>query len=52
MGQTYGQKPYTSMSQVEGKPSGWYTFRIDGSNVPVYVDMEYTTVPMVLVMAT
>ena len=51
MGQTYGQKPYTSMSQVEGKPSGWYTFRIDGSNVPVYVDMEYTTVPMVLVMA-
>jgi hypothetical protein len=39
------------MSQVVGKPTGWYCFKIEGENVPVFLDMEYTSVPMVLVMA-
>lgn len=50
MGQTYGQKPYTSMSQVVGKPTGWYNFRIEGENVPVFVEMDWSSDPQVLVI--
>lgn len=50
MGQAYGQKPYTSMSQVIGKPTGWYTFRVWDTTVPVYIDMDYDQHPNVLVI--
>ena len=50
MGQTYGQQPYTSMSQVIGKPTGWFCFRIDGTTMPVWIDTQSGSEPEVLVL--
>lgn len=50
MSQVYGQKQYTSVDQIIGKPSGWYTFRIFDTNVPVYVEMGWGSHPQVLVI--
>ena len=50
MGITYNGKAYTDVSQITG-PSGWYNLKIDGRNVPVYVDQEYDGGGWVLVLA-
>ena len=47
---TYGQRQYTSMSQVIGKPTGWYCFKIENTNVPVWIDTQSGDQPEVLVI--
>ena len=49
MAQWYGPI-YTSVSQITG-PSGWYNVKINGDNVPVYVDQSYSGGGWVCILA-
>lgn len=50
MGIAYNGKSYSSISEIAG-PTGWYTVKVNGKNIPLYINQDYDGGGWVLVLA-